>query len=335
MSAKRPRLILHIGTHKTGTSAIQRALESARQSLLQEGLLYPATRRPPWPDLPKHCSVFQAATSADPAQQLLELDMLRREFDASAASDMLISDEGLSEPDDRIVRFFAPLTQRFDVQVLCFLRRQDLFVESLFNQFVREPARREPRPLLTFSRAPGTRARLDYHAMLVRWAALPARVTAIDFDGAMRGSTLKAVISHAIGYPSLNLPIERDNPSPDMRLALLMNRMNRQRIPYDPLTLIQAAHSLTQSGLAPLRHILGSDERRRLLAECEAGNQRLAADFGVQFSKDLPAHEPFCATEDLDGGFTLQLLGGLSQPRTTTPVLQPAPPRTRDSVTEG
>ena len=67
MTRARPRLLLHIGTHKTGTSALQESLSSHRALLLQRGIHYPDTSRPPWPELPKHCSVFHAAVSDDPA----------------------------------------------------------------------------------------------------------------------------------------------------------------------------------------------------------------------------------------------------------------------------
>jgi hypothetical protein len=317
----RPRLLLHIGTHKTGTSALQSAFDAAREELLQQhGILYPETRRPPWPDLPKHCSVYHAAASEDSAVQARERDALLTEFAASGAHTLLISEEGLSEPDGRVAQFFAPLAAQFDIEVLCLLRRQDLFIEALFNQFVREAARRESRPILTFARAPATKARLDYHAMLTRWSALPAKVHALDFDGsAVRGSGLMAAFESTLALPALGLPDRRANPSPDMRLALLLNRMNRLRVSYELTPLLQATRALAQAGLPAIRHLLGSDERRRLLAELEQSNLRLAADFDVEFSTDMPLHESACATEDLDAGFTLQLLGGLSQGRSVNP----------------
>lgn len=312
----RSRLILHIGTHKTGTSALQSALDGARPRLLERGLLYPDTRRPPWPELPKHCSVYHAAASSDAALQARERDALLTEFDACGAHTLLISEEGLSEPDEKIPAFFAPLAERFDIEVICLLRRQDLFVEALFNQFVRETARREPRPLLTFARSRAMRIRLDYHALLSRWAAIGARVHALDFDGpAVRGPGLMAAFEATIGGEPLHLPEGRANASPDMRLALLLNRLNRQRAHYELAPLLQASRALVQGGLPPLRHLLGSHERRRLLADLAVGNEHLAADFGVQFGSDLPQEAP-AAVEDIDIAFTLQLLAGLSTSHT-------------------
>jgi hypothetical protein len=309
----RPRLVLHIGTHKTGTSALQSALENARQRLLERGVLYPETCRPPWPELPKHCSVYQAAASNDATLQARERDALLTEFDASKAHTLLISEEGLSEPDEKIASFFAPLSERFDIQVICLLRRQDLFIEALFNQFVREGARRESRPLLTFARGQATRARLDYHALLSHWTSIGAQVKALDFDGpAVREPGLMDAFESALGDPPLHLPERRANPSPDMRLALLLNRMNRQRVPYELAPLLQASRALAQGGLSPLRHLLGHDERRRLLAEFESSNARLASDFGIEFSAQLPTGEGALAIEDVDTNYLVQLTAALT-----------------------
>lgn len=310
----RPRLVLHIGTHKTGTSALQSALEAQREALLAQGWLYPRTDRAPLPELPKHCSVYRAAASGDAGFQAQEREALLAEFAASGAHTLILSEEGLSEPDEALPRFFEPLAEHFDIDVLCLLRRQDRFVESLFNQFVREQARQEARPLLAFVRAPGTRARLDYHALLQRWAALPARLIVRDFDHPeLRRQGMVPAMAGLIGLPPLPLPDARLNPSPDMRLALLLNRLNRQRLPYELGPLLQAARALARQGTPPVRHLLGSQERQRLLAEVAASNQRLAEAFGVQFDAELPAGETPWATEEADPGYLAQLLAQLSR----------------------
>jgi hypothetical protein len=124
---------------------------------------------------------------------------------------------------------------------------------------------------------------------------------------------LVAAFESALGLPALGLPDRRANPSPDMRLALLLNRMNRLRVGYELAPLLHAARALAQAGQPTQRHLLGSEERGRLLAEFEASNQRLAAELGVQFSAELPACEQPLAMEDPDVGFSLQLLGALSR----------------------
>lgn len=314
MATDRPRLILHIGTHKTGTSALQQAFETQRQGLLDAGICYPATSRAPWPELPKHCSVYHAAASGDAQVQAAEAQALRDEFARSGARCLLLSEEGLSEPDPNVSRFFAAWARDFDLTVVCLLRRQDRFVEALFNQFVREAARREARPLLAFARASATRQRLDYHALLSRWAALPARVVALDFDGpAVREAGIVAAFSAAAGVALPAVHAAPANRSSDMRLALALNQLNRQRMPYQVDALLRAGRRLAREGWPAQRHALGRQERMRLLEECQRINDRLALDFGVQFDRQMPADEGPLAVETADPAYLLALLATLSQ----------------------
>lgn len=310
----RPRLILHIGTHKTGTSALQGVFEAQRDRLRGQGVCYPITARAPWPDLPKHCSVYQAAASGEARQQAAEWRILLDEFEASQARTLLISEEGLSEPDPTVSRFFAGRAADFDITVVCFLRRQDLYVESLFNQFVREAARREARPLLSFVRAPATRARLDYHALLNRWAALPARIHAIDFDAeAVRQAGIVAAFERASGIDLGGVQAPRANASCDMRLALVLNQLHRQRAACDTEALLRAGRALTEAGWPLQRHLLGTHERARLREELSDSNARLAQAYGVHWDWKPVVGEVPLSVEVPDTAYLLALAAALSR----------------------
>lgn len=305
----RPRLILHIGTHKTGTTAIQRALASQRAACLAQGVIYPPTDREPWPELPKHCSIFSAAARGDAAHAEAERQWLLSVFRASGAHTLLLSEEGLSEPQPRLAEFFAPLAAEFDIVVVCMLRRPDLFTESLYNQFVREAARREGRSILMFSRARGLRERLRYADILRRWQALPARVVALDFDATVKTQPLLPAFTAAAGIGPLAPVDDRANASADVRLIQLLARMNRQRLAYDLPRLMQAAAALEAEGrFARGKHMLGRRERMQLLDETAPEMERLARDFGVAFSTELPAGEGMPAMEDIDVAYALELL---------------------------
>ena len=145
MSNMKNKLIVHIGTHKTGTTSIQNTLEQNRALLAEWQVLYPRTDRDPWPDLDKHCSVYAAAVNSSSVIKSREYDLLMKEFEGSGCHTMILSEEGLSEPKEEIIDFFSTFKEHFDIEIVCYLRRQDLFLESLYNQFVRERARREGR----------------------------------------------------------------------------------------------------------------------------------------------------------------------------------------------
>ena len=312
----RPRLLLHIGTHKTGTSALQATLDNHRELLLSRGILYPDTRRPPWPELPKHCSAYHAAASDDPMLQSAERQWLLAQAQQPGVHTVVISEEGFSEPDERLARFMAPLAEVLDLEVLCCLRRQDLFVESLYNQFARERDRREGRTPLMFARAPGVRARLDYPAILQRWRPLARQMHVADFDALRAGEGLLAWLARVGRLDLGGLHEQRANRSPDVRLALLMARLNRQRAEYHFANLMRAAYELAlQHPEQRQQHVLGQAERRRLLADHENINAQLAQDYGVQFDDELPLGEPAFSTEAPDPVYLEQLMARLSLAR--------------------
>jgi hypothetical protein len=314
-AAARPRLVLHIGAHKTGSTSIQNALEAGRSALLAQGVLYPETRREPWPELPKHTSVFHAAIQDSEPARAAERDALMREFEASAAGTLLLSEEGLSEPIPRLIEFFLPWRDRFEIEVVCFVRRPDLFVESLYSQFVREPERREARPPVMFSRAAPIRERMDFAAMLAHWQdRLGAQVRVVDFDLALRSSGLIGGFSDAARLPAAGLADRPANRSPDLRLVLALRRLNQAGRAYHLPTLLRAVNELSRQGrFPPLRHVLGADERRRLLDAMAGAHERLASRFGVRFNMSPPEGEPAAATEDVEPAYLLELLALASQ----------------------
>lgn len=311
--SKRPRLLIHIGTHKTGTSGLQLSLAEHRALLLSRGICYPETAREPHPELPKHCSVYRAAVSTDTALQDAERRWLLAQADQPGVHTVLVSEEGLSEPQPDITAFFAPLAESMDLEVLCCLRRQDLFVESLFNQFVREPARHEGRPPMLFARAQKVRSRLDYHGQLMRWAALTPQVHVADFDQVRSSEGLLNWLARVGRLDLSGLSEQRANPSPDMRLAVLLSRLNRAQVAYSLPAMMKAARSIAaRNPTASSKYLLGRAERLRLLTESAASNNALAADFGVRFSDQLPAGEMTHAAEAPDSLYLDELLGELS-----------------------
>ena len=53
-------LLLHVGTHKTGTTAIQAYMSQCRVQLAAQGILYPSLRPGLWKEMEAHHKVAQA-----------------------------------------------------------------------------------------------------------------------------------------------------------------------------------------------------------------------------------------------------------------------------------
>jgi hypothetical protein len=312
----KPRLVIHIGTHKTGSSTIQIALHANRDSLRDAGVLVPDTSRGPEPHLHKHGSVFRAAISRDGALAELERKTLLEEFARSDAHTMLISAEGLCEPVPGIPGFFAPLSAQFDIEVVCLLRRPDRFLESLYNQLVRSDVRREFRSILEASRLPVVRARMDYLSMLVAWKQLDAKMRVVAFDTAVRQDGLLPSFARAAGLPALVASGVHENRSVDMRLAVVLAGLNRLNVRYRRGPLINAANQIGDAlGFPPSRHLLGREARAGLLAEMAPMMAELERMYGVRFDDDLPEDEPSGTTNSIDQRYLLELLARMSTTR--------------------
>ncbi|MBT9386510.1 hypothetical protein KM176_21805 [Pseudooceanicola sp. CBS1P-1] len=274
----RPRLILHIGTHKTGTSAIQGWLAGHGAALAGVGAHYGATHRPPHPGLAKHTSLFAALTGKGnaPAQ---EFAAIRADFAASGQPTLILSEEGLSAPRYRLFREIAPLLEGFDVRVVLMLRRQDLFVESLWNQVSKEGVNRLD--LGDFARRDWNRRRLDYAAIAAFWEGFGQLVPCAYDPGVPGGSVGQFLRAADLGLEATGAGLWA-NPSPSMNCAALFVRLNRARL--QPL--IPVARQLFRTDRR--RHGLGRNLRAEILRDAAPGNALLARRYGLHFPDVLP-----------------------------------------------
>lgn len=134
------KLFLHIGTNKTGTSAIQRFCNENREKLKSHGVLYPIAGC----SGEAHYSLSHALGFALRRAEYLEREAaetasiakaLAHEVAASRARTVLISCENFVLP-----RPLAPVKQffdQFDVKIVLYLRRHDHWWESVYNQAVK------------------------------------------------------------------------------------------------------------------------------------------------------------------------------------------------------
>jgi hypothetical protein len=144
------RLILHAGTHKTGTTSIQKVLSDNRSWLRHHGLIYPDG------DGVRHHHEFAGAFTGSPkrsAQAVQFLDGARTQFE-SPRDVILISSENVyrhieghndfkhfADADywvrrDGYLRRLAEALHGFDVTVLLFFRERQSFARSLYAELV-------------------------------------------------------------------------------------------------------------------------------------------------------------------------------------------------------
>jgi len=132
------RIVLHIGYNKTGSSSIQANLNENRKAYLSKGVLYPKTGV--FDDA--HYGVsrhilgrpdYNKDRGGDVAGKLVS------EVESSCCDVVIISSEYFCTANfnevKQVKEFFDNSFPGVDVNIVVYLRRHDLWFESLFNQF--------------------------------------------------------------------------------------------------------------------------------------------------------------------------------------------------------
>lgn len=174
----RKKIYLHIGTHKTGSTAVQAFAARHSDELQRRGLLYPTAGRPalerlasghhllPWTRM-EHVNWKPAwgDRASDPQRVW---DDLIDEIEKSSCSAVLISSEEFDVLDDEGAAFVAEKLAGHDVHVLCYLRRLDEFVQSYYTTDVLYHG--ESRDIQAYAK--GMRTTIDYFELIDRWRRL-------------------------------------------------------------------------------------------------------------------------------------------------------------------
>jgi hypothetical protein len=235
------RLILHVGTHKTGTTSVQGTLDRMREELRRSGVHYPDASAFLGGPRDAHHAFAHAMNGAERkamrnAQRFIR--HLRRE--AGRRDTVVISAEAMYRhvhhdfkgTDDywggrrAYLAGIAKALSGFQVEVVLFLRRQDRFTESLYSETVTKRMIQQP-----FYRWRHSLRRLcDYSAQVDVLSSVFPAITVHRYEDATEGVE-KVFFDHlGLGAPD---DVIYDRRSPDARLLLWMR--------------------LTQAGTWPLR----------------------------------------------------------------------------------
>lgn len=134
---KKPKLDLHIGTHKTGTSAIQASLNLNRNRLRRQGVIFLGCPH-------EKFNPLMRATQIEPTMVAAMKDFFDKRITNDSAR-YLLSWEGLSgDPYNGytnspvVAETIHQASQGLDARIILYLRRQDDFIESLYTQLIHE-----------------------------------------------------------------------------------------------------------------------------------------------------------------------------------------------------
>lgn len=136
------KLYLHIGTPKTGTSALQSFFSKNREQLYRDGIWYPNLVAELKVEEKLKIFTGNGVSLKEYAVNLDLMDENKKDFFKGmfedlhqSEKDILLSDELLYDCDE--ILYSNLMKAGFDLNVIVFLRRQDLWAESRWNQMVK------------------------------------------------------------------------------------------------------------------------------------------------------------------------------------------------------
>ena len=152
-------IFLHIGTLKTGTSAIQDFLVLNRKALSKQGILYPQKSR-------RDYFKTRDGETIVPAQKFKNYQKLVH-LSRTKDRHVILSNEAFSLMYDASA--IKAAIGDVETVIICYLRRQDDFIQSYYNQEVKLAG--NYRKIKAYQ-PPTT---LDYYELLDRWARIFGR----------------------------------------------------------------------------------------------------------------------------------------------------------------
>lgn len=162
-------LYLHIGIHKTGTSALQEFFARNDSALERYGIHYPCFGRNPIRGFAHHWFTMPI----NPQRPIgyngntFQQNVLLMGKESIGKRAILISSETLCKVTDMTL---LPILHRLadEIKIIIYLRRQDEFIQSAYNQFVKQ--NRITISIQDFLKYELEEGRLDYHAICERWS---------------------------------------------------------------------------------------------------------------------------------------------------------------------
>jgi hypothetical protein len=135
---KKRKLILHIGLHKTGTSAIQSFLGLNRNKLFNEGIYVPRSNFYKLGEWDIHHFIADVFKKDKFNQSNLKTILSKIVNDSKKCHTVLISSEMFYEPCIDLKKIKTYFSEYFSpIIIIIYLRRQDYFSCSIYNQMVK------------------------------------------------------------------------------------------------------------------------------------------------------------------------------------------------------
>lgn len=171
------RLLIHIGTGKTGTSSIQNFLFANRKQLVKQfSVFYPEQGLATLDHFGEAIHAHYPLTSWINDRKTENFEKLTRSINSSTCETAIISCENFYHHIfAENIEFLASVFKSFSIEIICYVRRQDLYMESAWKQQIKTGAMKMP---FSDFLERHTQAKYlkevhgNYYRMLKPWAAI-------------------------------------------------------------------------------------------------------------------------------------------------------------------
>ncbi|PWW00220.1 hypothetical protein DFR52_103422 [Hoeflea marina] len=294
-------LHLHAGTEKTGTTAIQSALETQRKTLADRSILYPASLGAgPHMQLTAACLDFSLES---PILQEFAIDSdewhayfvkcvsaaLRTEIRTSGANQVIISDEHIN------VNLLTPQSLE-QIGLICeipthrifpviYFRRQDRLLESIMSEILKCLALQFLDYEDPLSLVPATDDRYDYLRILRNFTAVfPTSNMRLRSYTNLPSFNVVTDFFETIGYPDHAdiVQVDRKNASIPKALFRPLLSIGRSALEHDLAALREEWRLMVQAAAVAFpgqTYRLGAEDRAAFLSRYADDNAELARQF--------------------------------------------------------
>lgn len=296
------KIFLHIGTHKTGSTAIQHHLSHNRKRLAENGILYPrigrdrfahhevawAVRAKPGAKLPRKVGpeVLKELTDRLSSTNCHTAILSSEEFEFVIAADQ--------------VKLLKRTLGSDDVRVLVYVRRQDKLLVSEYNQHLRMSDTRFSGSIFDFFMRNNFAGRMNYLQLLNRWAdafgAENVILRPFEPEQFVNGNLMQDVeASLGIADAGLQLPPRlSENRGLSSGASMILSLANRRKLDVDAhVALVSLLHAYDAACAANGVKLLSARNARDILASFGQQNKEVARKYlrredGVLFREPLP-----------------------------------------------
>ena len=203
-------LVLHIGFPKTGTSSLQWFFNTMRDELRRQDVYYPLTGQ--GSDFAHHQFAFSLADNAYERWETQARSGLFRklseEIDGCGCTTVLLSSELFLERLELIQASpeFASILSGRNLRVICCLRSQETFLESLYRQFILDAKVRFSDTPEAFFKNYSTAG--EYHAILTAWSGFAGKAALVPviYEQAVNAGGLIASFCRLLNVSTADLP---------------------------------------------------------------------------------------------------------------------------------